>query len=198
MPPFTPNIFILFFLVASAQSSTHYRYPVLHEVRWGADLQSIITRKLINETHGNNIFILSCCYLGITQKEFSSLLVLIQRCNRPQSLCSTKAVLQGKLKGAQCSEPVKSRVPSIIMICMKNLTFSSRPRAKVGSWGPPGSARAQPWALQAEFRNVCVKWCFIIIRSHRANTFCPASVVSLSTLLVSVIIIITETKAQGH
>lgn len=35
----------------SAQSSTHYRYPVLHEVRWGADLQSIITRKLINETH---------------------------------------------------------------------------------------------------------------------------------------------------
>ena len=114
MLPFTPNIFILFFLVASAQSSTHYRYPVLHEVRWGADLQSIITRKLINETHGNNIFILSCCYLGITQKEFSSLLVLIiQRCNRPQSLCSTKAVLQGKLKGAQCSEPVKSRVPSI-------------------------------------------------------------------------------------
>ncbi|XP_068761276.1 nuclear pore complex protein Nup85-like [Montipora capricornis] len=35
----------------SAQGSTHYRYPVLHEVCWGADLQSTITRKLINETH---------------------------------------------------------------------------------------------------------------------------------------------------
>ena len=85
MLPFTSNNFILFFLVASAQSSTHYRYPVLHEVRWGADLQSIITRKLINETHGNNIFILSCCYLGVTQIEFSSSLVLIQSCNRLQS-----------------------------------------------------------------------------------------------------------------
>ena len=31
----------------------------------------------------------------------------------------------------QCSETVKSRVPSIIMICMKNLRFSSRLRAKV-------------------------------------------------------------------
>ena len=30
------------------------------------------------------------------------------------------------------------------MICMKNLWFSSRPRAKVGRQGPPGSARAQP------------------------------------------------------
>ncbi|XP_020605854.1 nuclear pore complex protein Nup85-like [Orbicella faveolata] len=35
----------------TSQSSTHYRYPVLHEVRWGADFQSVITRKLINETH---------------------------------------------------------------------------------------------------------------------------------------------------
>ena len=32
------------------------------------------------------------------------------------------------------------------MICMKNLRFSSRPRAKVRCQGPPGSARAQPWA----------------------------------------------------
>ena len=31
------------------------------------------------------------------------------------------------------------------MICMKNLRFSSRPRAKVGCEGLPGSARAQPW-----------------------------------------------------
>ena len=30
------------------------------------------------------------------------------------------------------------------MICMKNLRFSSRLRAKVRRQGPPGSARAQP------------------------------------------------------
>ena len=33
------------------------------------------------------------------------------------------------------------------MICMKNLWFSSRPRAKVRRQGPPGSARAQPWLM---------------------------------------------------
>ena len=33
------------------------------------------------------------------------------------------------------------------MICMKNLRFSSRPRAKVRRQGPPGSARAQPCYL---------------------------------------------------
>ena len=42
-----------FFFTGTSQSSTHYRYPVLQEVRWGADFQSVITRKLINETHGN-------------------------------------------------------------------------------------------------------------------------------------------------
>ena len=31
------------------------------------------------------------------------------------------------------------------MICMKNLRFSSCPRAKVGYQGPLGSARAQAW-----------------------------------------------------
>ena len=31
------------------------------------------------------------------------------------------------------------------MIGMKNLRFSSRPGAKVGRQGPPGSARAQTW-----------------------------------------------------
>ena len=33
------------------------------------------------------------------------------------------------------------------MICMKNLRFSSRPRAKVRRQGPRGSARAQPWKV---------------------------------------------------
>ena len=33
------------------------------------------------------------------------------------------------------------------MICLKNLRFSSRPRAKVRRQGPPGSARAQPCTL---------------------------------------------------
>jgi len=31
---------------------------------------------------------------------------------------------------------------------MKNLKFSSRPGAKVGRQGPPGSARAQPWTTK--------------------------------------------------
>ena len=48
-----------------------------------------------------------------------------------------------KIEGAQCSEPVKSRVPSI-MICKIKLRFSSHPRAKVRHQVPPGFARAQP------------------------------------------------------
>ena len=59
-------------------------------------------------------------------------------------------MLWGKLKGAQCSETVKSRVPSIWFV-WKNLRFSSRPRAKVRCQGPPGSARAQPWCLRSIF-----------------------------------------------
>ena len=50
-------LFYLYF-VESAQSSTHYRYPVLHEIHWGADFQSTMTRKLINETHGKTMFVL--------------------------------------------------------------------------------------------------------------------------------------------
>ena len=49
------SLYFLSFIIESAQSSTHYRYPVLHEVHWDADFQSTITRKLINETHGNKI-----------------------------------------------------------------------------------------------------------------------------------------------
>ena len=37
------------------------------------------------------------------------------------------------------------------MICMKNLRFSSRPRAKVRRQGPLGSARAQPCVCKAGF-----------------------------------------------
>lgn len=57
----------------------------------------------------------------------------------------SKALLQGKLKGAPCSETVKSRVSIIIIImsCMK-LRFSSRLRAKAGCRGSQGSAKAQP------------------------------------------------------
>ena len=44
----------------------------------------------------------------------------------------SKAVLQGKLKEAQCPETVKSRVSIIIMIWMKKLRFSSCLRAKAG------------------------------------------------------------------
>ena len=48
-----------------------------------------------------------------------------------------------KLKEAQCSEPVKSRVASIGFL-QKNLRFSSCPRAKGRHQGPMGSLRAQP------------------------------------------------------
>ena len=40
------------------------------------------------------------------------------------------------------------------MICMKNLIFPRRPRAKVMRQGPPGSARAQPWILFKPSLNV--------------------------------------------
>lgn len=57
----------------------------------------------------------------------------------------SNAMLQGKLKGTQCAETVKSRVSiiMIIMICMK-LRFSSCLRAKAGRWGSQGSAKVRP------------------------------------------------------
>ena len=55
----------------------------------------------------------------------------------------TQSCALRKIEGAQCSEPVKSRVPSI-MICKIKLRFFSHPRAKVRRQGPPGCARAQP------------------------------------------------------
>ena len=51
-----------------------------------------------------------------------------------------KAVLQGKLKGAQCSEPVKS----------------SHQRENVGHQGPPNSARKQPWYRFYCMHFVCI------------------------------------------
>ena len=56
----------------------------------------------------------------------------------------SKAVLQGKLQGAQCSETVNSRVSIIIVICMKKQGFSSCLRAKAWCWRSQGSARALP------------------------------------------------------
>ena len=43
------------------------------------------------------------------------------------------------------SYPVKCRFPSIIMICLTKLRFSSHLRVKVGHQGPQGAASAQPW-----------------------------------------------------
>ena len=57
------------------------------------------------------------------------------------------------------------------MICMKNLRFSSRPRSKVRRQGPPGSARAQPWALHDDDGNIsatCTRW---FCGSFCKNTF---------------------------
>ena len=47
------------------------------------------------------------------------------------ALIICKSALQGKLKGTQCSEPVKSRVPRIIMTYMKKLRFSSHLLVKI-------------------------------------------------------------------
>ena len=50
-----------------------------------------------------------------------------------------------KLKEAQCSEPVKSRVASIGFLQKKSKIFyGSCPRAKGRHQGPMGSLRAQP------------------------------------------------------
>ena len=38
------------------------------------------------------------------------------------------------------------------MICIKDLWFSSRPTAKVGHHGPPGSAREEPWIPRPHLR----------------------------------------------
>ena len=59
---------------------------------------------------------------------------------------TSKAVLHGKLKGAQCSEPLKSRVPSIWFV-WKIFDFLVAQEQKLGAMEPPGSARAQPWRL---------------------------------------------------
>ena len=53
------------------------------------------------------------------------------------------AVLLGKLKGAQCSEPAKSRVPSMWFV-WKKLRFSSHPRTIIWCQTPLGSAKASP------------------------------------------------------
>ena len=47
------------------------------------------------------------------------------------------------MKGAQCSETVKSRAPRKWFV-WKRLRFSGHPRAKVRGQGPLGSARTQP------------------------------------------------------
>ena len=119
----------------------------------------IQTHLKINSKFGSNILKLICWIIwdcSFKTKGNSSLCVYTLKkktfchCIRTffvtllQRMVWSKAVLYWKLKGAQCSEPVKSRVPSI-MICMKNLRFSSRPRAKVRRQEPPGSARAQRW-----------------------------------------------------
>ena len=49
------------------------------------------------------------------------------------------------MKGAQCPEPVKFRVPSIIMISVKkNIDFLVVPEQTLSAMGQPGAARAQP------------------------------------------------------
>ena len=64
------------------------------------------------------------------------------QCHIAQSTCNLGNPQQAgalrKTEGAQCSEPVNSRVSS--MISMKKLRLSSHPRAKVGCHVPLGFA----------------------------------------------------------
>ena len=53
------------------------------------------------------------------------------------------------------------------MICMKNLRFSSRLRAKVRCQGPPGSARAQPCRSEGMCCSSCIHY------TMKAQTSCP-------------------------
>ena len=67
------------------------------------------------------------------------------------------------------------------MICMKNLRFSSCPRAKVRRQRPPGSARAQPW-LDAAILKHTIQACAVdisfqhIMRMILLSAFKSASV----------------------
>ena len=53
------------------------------------------------------------------------------------------------------------------MICMKNLRFSSRPRAKFRRQGPPGSARAQPWFKIIRYLQGCLKCKTIVVSTFK-------------------------------
>lgn len=52
--------------------------------------------------------------------------------------------LRKKMQGAQCSEPVKPKVPCI-MISMNKQRFSCHQGAKIGFRGHQGTSSAQPW-----------------------------------------------------
>ena len=70
------------------------------------------------------------------------------------------------------------------MICMKNLRFSSRPRSKVRRQGPPGSARAQPWALH------------VMMEIYQLRVLFGFVDLFVRTPLPSIKLIDTETKIQ--
>lgn len=54
----------------AAQSIDHYRFPVLHELRWHADIYSTMMRKLINETHGMYIALSSIIKIHVRINNF--------------------------------------------------------------------------------------------------------------------------------
>ena len=61
------------------------------------------------------------------------------------------------------------------MICMKNLRFSSHPRAKVRRQGPLGSARAQPCSVPLKPRWSCVTTCAWSRRFYGKKGHCEQS-----------------------
>ena len=70
------------------------------------------------------------------------------------------------------------------MICMKNLRFSSRLRAKVRHQGPLSSARAHPWALH------------VMMEIYQPRVLFGFVDLFVRTTLPSIKLIETETKIQ--
>ena len=110
-------------------------------------------------------------------------------------LTLSKAVLQGKLKGAQCSEPVKSRVPSIWFVCKiwdflvaQEQKLSARDHRALLEHSPYHpviflhslqSGRFLGWAVSSNANSVCLRVdCQNIVSSNKCILFYPQVVLT--------------------
>ena len=116
-----------------------------------------------------------------------------------------KAVLYGKMKGAQYSYSAleKSRVASLQFV-WKKLRFSSHPRARVRHQGSPGTARAQPsWPVNCWLIGLInwfdlpkETWKFYLWKSTEKNckfNYCKSKMVVSGMKWVNINIILVNT-----